>query len=163
MKKSLMFLAALAVAAVAGLAHAAGVDVQAAVQPLQSPEALGGLGLAAGAAFGTTKYKQRGVVMDYVAGALTASGRMVVIGANKVGIALGQIANGATGSVQIGGVFTYAKLGTDVIGQGVNVYYDNANDRITLTSAGNTLAGIAFAAAGNGATTVDVMLNGIPG
>lgn len=163
MKKSLIFLAALAVAAVAGLAHAAGVDIQAVAQPLQSPEGLTGLGLAAGAAFGTTKYKQRGVVLDYVAGAAIASGKMVLVGTTRVGIALGAIANGATGSVQLGGVFTYAKLGTDVVTQGQALYYDTANDRLTTTVGTNTPAGFAFSASAGGVATVDVMLNGIPG
>lgn len=110
----------------------------------------------------TTKYITRGVVMDYLAGANIADGAVLVIG-TKVGVALAAIANGATGSVQMAGVFELAKLGTDVVAQGAALYWDTANSRLTTTAAGNTLAGYAYAAAGNGAATVQIVLNGVPG
>lgn len=108
----------------------------------------------------TTKYVTEGCVIDYSAGSTIASGQVLVVG-TKVGVALTAIANGSVGSVQIAGVFRLAKLPTDVIGQGALVYWDTANSRLTTTSAGNTLAGVAYAAAGNGATTVDTLLNGV--
>ena len=110
----------------------------------------------------TTKFVQSGHVFDHPNGATAiASGDTVIIG-TKVGIALTDIAANATGSVQTTGVFNVPKLGTDVIAIGVVCYWDATNKRITTTSSGNTQAGIAFRAAGNGATVVDLLLNGIP-
>lgn len=108
----------------------------------------------------TTKFVTEGCVLDYAAGSNIISGAVVVAG-TKVGVALANIASGATGSVQISGVFRLPKLSTDVIGQGAIVYWDTTPGEITTTSAGNTEAGVAYAAAGNGATTVDVLLNGV--
>lgn len=111
----------------------------------------------------TTRHVQPGRVLDYAnGGTALASGAGVVVG-TKFGVALAAIAANVTGSVQICGVFTLAKLGTDTMAQGALVYWDAANSRMTTTSAGNTLAGVAANAAGSGATTVNVLLNGTPG
>ena len=106
----------------------------------------------------TTKYVMSGDVIDYVAGSAISSGQVLLIGA-RVGVALAAIANGATGAVRMQGIFTIAKLTTDVVTQGALLYWDNTNNRMTLTSAGNTLAGYATKAAGNGVTTVEINLN----
>lgn len=107
----------------------------------------------------TTRFITDGRVLDFVAGSAVISGQVLIVGA-KIGVALAAIAAGATGSVRIAGVFSVNKLSTDVVAQGVLLYWDNAASRMTLVSAGNTLAGNAYAAAGNGATTVQVLLNG---
>lgn len=107
----------------------------------------------------TSKYKTRGVVMDYAnAGAAILSGQVLVIG-TKIGVALADIASGATGSVQMAGVFELTKLGTDVVAQGALLYWDTAASRLTTTATANTLAGYAYTAAGNGPTTVQIVLN----
>ena len=67
--------------------------------------------------------------------------------------------DGATGAVRMLGIFTIAKLSADVVAVGALLYWDNANSRLTVTSAGNTLAGYATAAAGNGVTTVEISIN----
>ena len=107
----------------------------------------------------TTKFVQDGDVLDYTPGSNVANGKMVVIGV-RVGIALAAIAANTTGPLAVDRVFSYAKLSTDVVAQGALLYYDAANDRLTVTASGNTLAGYAAAAAGNGATTVNIRLNG---
>ena len=106
----------------------------------------------------TNRFVQSGDVLDHTPGSAVANGRMVVIGA-RVGIALTAIAANTTGPLAVEGVFTYAKLSTDVMAQGALVYYDAANDRLTTTASGNTLAGFAATAAGSGASTVNVSLN----
>ncbi len=106
----------------------------------------------------TTKFKQPGKVLDYVAGANIASGDGLVIGA-WVGVALADIANGAVGPVQIEGVFTLKKKSTDTFAAGAIAYWDATNKEITSTSSGNTAAGHAFNAAGSGATVIDIKLN----
>jgi len=106
----------------------------------------------------TTKYVMSGEVIDYAAGSNITSGQVVVVGA-RVGVALASIASGATGAVRVKGIFTLAKLSTDVVAQGALLYWDNANTRLTVTAGGNTLAGYASVAAGNGVATVDINLN----
>ena len=105
-------------------------------------------------------YLMSGDVLDYTntTGAALASGAMVLIG-TRVGVALANIANGATGSVRVRGVFTIAKLSTDTPAQGAALYWDNTNKRLTTTASGNTLAGYAAKAAGSGATTVEISIN----
>ena len=99
-----------------------------------------------------------GNVIDYTAGANITSGSGVLV-SQRLGVALTDIANGATGSVAVKGVFNLPKLSTDVIGQGDVLYWDAANSRLTSTATGNTLSGYAVNASGNGATTVDIALN----
>lgn len=111
----------------------------------------------------TTKFVQPGRVLDYAnGGTARASGAVVVVG-TLVGVCLSAIAANTTGSVQVCGVFTLPKLSTDTPAQGALVYWDTANSRITTTSSGNTLAGVAAVAAGSGETTVNVLLNSNPG
>lgn len=103
-------------------------------------------------------YVQDGDVLDYTPGTAVASGAMVVYG-TKVGVALADIAANATGPLAVSDVFTLPKLSTDVIAVGAAVYWDNTNKRITVTSAGNTYAGYATTAAGNGVATCTVNIN----
>lgn len=154
--KHFRFLPLLAVAAIACLgvaAHAAGIDVS----TFLTPDVATGLSMA-GAAGMTTKYVMSGDVIDYTAGSAVSSGQVLLIGA-RVGVALNAIAAGATGAVAVEGVFTIAKLGTDVVAQGALLYWDNTNSRLTTTASGNTLAGYAAKAAGSGVTTVEINLN----
>ena len=119
-----------------------------------------------------TSMKQPGEVIDYTAGADISSGDVVVIGSNGdaiIGVAITDIANGDTGPVAIGGVWTLPKVSAAVIGQGESLVWDSSagefDDNQAIPAAGDVSgpAAIAFAAAGNGATTVDVKLTGIPG
>jgi predicted RecA/RadA family phage recombinase len=108
----------------------------------------------------TSKYITEGNVVDYVSGSAVTNGQVLIVG-TKIGVALAALAAAGTVSVQIAGVFNIAKLSTDNITQGANVYWDNTNSRMTLTSAGNTLAGVAYAAAAAATTSVQVLLNGV--
>lgn len=106
----------------------------------------------------TTKFVMSGDVIDYVAGSNITSGQVILIG-TRIGVALAAIASGATGAVRVLGIFNLNKLSTDVVTVGAALYWDNGNSRLTLTSAGNTLAGYATAAAGNGVTNVEISIN----
>lgn len=106
-----------------------------------------------------TNFIQPGEVIDFTAAAALASGAGVLIG-KRLGVALGAVANGAQGVAQVTGVFSLPKLSTDVVTQGAELYWDDTNKRLTLTATANTLAGYAWAAAGNGETTVKIKLNG---
>lgn len=103
-------------------------------------------------------YIQPGRVITFTAGATTTSGSGVLIGL-RLGVALTDVANGAQGEAQVEGVFSLAKLNTDVMAQGALLYWDNTNKRLTTTTAGNTLAGYAWEAAGNGDTVVSIKIN----
>lgn len=107
----------------------------------------------------TSKFIQPGNVLDHTAGSALAAGAVVVIGV-RVGVLLAALASGETGSLQVTGVFNIAKLSTDVVAQGALLYWDATNSRLTTTAAGNTLAGYAANAAGNGVATVNIVLNG---
>lgn len=117
-------------------------------------------------------FSQPGAVMQVTAGANIASGQVVKQGAT-LGVALADIANGATGPVQIEGVFRVPKITTAVIAQGTRLLWDvsalsgaGAFDVGTATPATGDVSGegaVAFAAAGNGDTTVLVKFTGVPG
>lgn len=104
-------------------------------------------------------FVQPGHVLDHTLAADAGAGDLIVIGA-RVGVALDAGLTGEVVSLQVRGVFTLPKLGTDVIAQGALVYWDSTPGEITTTVGSNVLAGYAAAAAGNGVTTVAVDLNG---
>jgi len=104
-------------------------------------------------------YQQEGRVLPWTngTGAAVAAGDPVAVGA-LIGIALDDIANGAAGSVALDGVWIMPKAAALAIDQGDLVYWDATGEAITKTSAGNTLAGAAFADAAAAAATVSVKL-----
>lgn len=116
----------------------------------------------------TTNYIQPGEVIDYVAGANTTAGQVVRIG-NVLGVALTDIASGATGSVQITGVFSVPKVSGAVIAQGESLTWDASagafDDNLATPAAGDITgaAALAFESAGNGVTTLRVKFTGAPG
>lgn len=120
----------------------------------------------------TTTFKQEGKVIQYTASADIAAGKVLKIG-NILGVALVNIANGATGSVAIEGVFSVPKVSGAVIGQGESLTWDvsaNTNtgafdDNAAVAATGDVTgaAAVAFEAAGNGITTMLVKFTGVPG
>lgn len=115
-----------------------------------------------------TNYIQAGHVIQYTAGADISSGAVVRIG-NILGVALSDIANGATGSVQIKGVFRVPKVSGAVIAQGESLTWDASagafDDNAATPATGDVTGAAAVAAegAGNGVTTLAVMFTGVPG
>lgn len=82
-----------------------------------------------------------------------------VVGNGRIGVAVSDVAISTPGVFAIKGVYTLPKLSTDVVTQGAILYWDNTNLRLTLTSASNTVAGWAYAAAGSGVATVACVIN----
>lgn len=74
------------------------------------------------------------------------------------GVATQDVTSGSDAPFRTVGCYTLPKLSTDVIAQGDPLYWDNTNKRLTATATSNLFVGHAIAAAGNGATTVDVRL-----
>ena len=110
----------------------------------------------------------RGSVIQHTVGADTAAGDVVVIG-SMLGVALNDIANGQTGPCAISGVFVCPKVSTAVIGQGESLVWVVASsefdDQLATPVEGDIsgVCAVAWEAAGNGATTVKVLLTGLPG
>lgn len=118
-----------------------------------------------------TNSVEDGNIIQYTnAGAAISSGDVVVIGTavNAIlGIALVDIANGSTGSVAIGGVWTVAKVSAAVIKQGESVVWDSSasafDDNAATPASGDVTAGaLAWEDAGNGVTSFNVKLTGVP-
>jgi len=115
-----------------------------------------------------TNYDSEGKVVQYTAGADISSGDVVVMG-NIIGVALTDIANGATGSVAIEGVFTVPKVSAAVIAVGESLTYDvsaSAFDDSAATPATGDITGapaVAMEAGINTQTTLKVKLTGVPG
>ena len=113
-----------------------------------------------------TNYKAEGNVLQYTCGASesVSSGDVVFVGGIP-GIALQDIGNSATGSVQVVGVFEVAKHNDAAHGAvftlGAPVYWDAAEEEACVT-AGQPLLGFAYEAAAKAATTVLVLLAGDP-
>ena len=104
-------------------------------------------------------YVQEGDVITLVAPYAVSAGAGALVG-SLFGIALSDVASGASGEFRIEGVFDITALSTDVATQGTKVYWDNTNKRITVTSAGNTLVGAVTQAKASGDTTARVYLDG---
>jgi predicted RecA/RadA family phage recombinase len=103
-------------------------------------------------------YVQKGDVIPVVAGVGgIASGDVVKVG-SLIGVAVTSAAQNETASVSLTGVCEVKKKTTDVITQGEPLYWDATNAEMTETASGNTLAGYAWAGAGNGVTKVQIKL-----
>ncbi len=112
----------------------------------------------------TTNFVQRGDVVNYTAGANIAAGDLVVMG-HTIGVALTDIANGATGAVAIEGVFTVPKVSAAVFAVGEKLILDvsatpPAFDDSAATPASGDITGgaVAMVAGANLETTCVVKL-----
>lgn len=111
----------------------------------------------------TTKYVQPGEVMEFTAGQAYSSGDVIILG-GLLGVVLADVANGAVGQAGISGVYTLPKVSAAVIAAGERVQWDTSAGAIedaafTAAATDLTNCGIAFEAAGNGVTTINVLLN----
>lgn len=115
-----------------------------------------------------TNYIQEGDRIKFTAAADVSSGDLVVIG-TLLGVALTDVANGAEGEAKIKGVFSLPKATAAVIAAGETLTWDvsagNFDDNAATPATGDITGACAAAieAAGNGATTVKVLLTGTPG
>ena len=98
-----------------------------------------------------------GNTIDFTATAAVASVAPVLLG-KVVAVSLGNVALDEVGVGATVGVFALPKVTADDITQGAQVYI-KSDGMITSTASGNTLAGKAWAAAGNPSDTVWVKIN----
>lgn len=98
-----------------------------------------------------------GNTMEFTAAADVASGAVVVV-EDVVGIAAGDVADGASGVLNLGGVYELPKAAAQPWAAGTRVYWNGS--AATTTEASNTLLGVAYRAAASAAETGYVRLNG---
>lgn len=113
-----------------------------------------------------TNYRGEGAVIQYSnsSGSTITSGSVVVVG-QQIGVALVDIADGESGSVQMEGVFDLPKADAAVIAQGEMIVWDvsagNFDDNAAVPATGD-VSGCCVATEGKGATTgatIKVKLN----
>lgn len=106
-------------------------------------------------------YVSSGKVMEYTApsGGVT-SGTGVLIGSLLV-IPTFSAAEAAKFTGVAVGVVTHAKTSAQAWTEGAKLYWDNSAKVFTTTSSGNTLVGVAAAAAANPSATGSVRLDGV--
>jgi predicted RecA/RadA family phage recombinase len=113
-------------------------------------------------------YQQTGSCMTFTAAANIVSGQVVATG-NILGVATGDVANGAQGEMCLRGVFKVPKVSGAVIAAGESLTWDvsaAAFDDNAATPAAGDITGapaVAFEAAGNGVTEIAVLFTGVPG
>lgn len=101
---------------------------------------------------------QRGDVIDYTAGANILSGAVVTL-KHALGVAVTDIANGATGAVAVEGVFELPKVTASAIAAGEKLLWDLSalkfDNSAATPATGDIMGGaIAVKAGINGDTTV---------
>lgn len=117
-----------------------------------------------------TNHESSGNVLQWTngTGAAVSSGDVVVVG-QTLGVALVDIADGASGSVQITEVFNVPKVSAAVIAQGETLTWDVSagafDDNAAVAATGDVTGptAVAWEAAGDGVTTMAVRFTGVPG
>jgi predicted RecA/RadA family phage recombinase len=99
---------------------------------------------------GTVTITSSGAVL---VGAFVVSGDSILVALNAAS-ASGQLVTYRV----LGRIDGVAKLSTDVVAVGHILYWDAGNSRLTTTASSHKRAGRAASAAGNGVTTVDLIL-----
>lgn len=106
-------------------------------------------------------FVQPGDALDHTpSGVDLTSGQAFLLGA-LLAVATTDIADGATGAVAVRGVFNIPKA-AQAFTQGAKLYWDDTNKVVTTTASGNTLCGVAAAAAASGDATGAVHINFSP-
>ena len=101
---------------------------------------------------------QTGAVLTLLSVAAVQSGEALLIG-KIFGVAVANVAAGATGEFQTEGVFELPTLSTDAATVGAILYWDAANKRLTTTAAGSTRVGVAVVAKVAGGTTATIKID----
>jgi len=97
-------------------------------------------------------YIQPGENLTIPAPANVSAGDPVMVG-SLFGVAQGDALSGADVVIVTNGVFELTKLEAQAWTVGAKIYWDAGNSRTTTATSGNTLIGVAAAAAANPSTT----------
>lgn len=103
-------------------------------------------------------YVQAGEILTVPAPYDVSSGGGALVG-SIFGVASENALDGEDVDLAVEGVFALDKVGADVFTVGEFAYWDDTAKLVTATASGNTKIGVATAAAGDGAATVNVRLN----
>lgn len=103
-------------------------------------------------------FKQNGDTLMLAPGAAVASGTGYLFGTALFGIALTDVASGASGPFATEGVFELPKTSALAISVGDRVYWDATNKVVNKTTASQECIGVAVSAAANPSATVLVKL-----
>lgn len=106
-------------------------------------------------------YVQKGETLTLTAPYAVSSGGGALVG-SIFGVATNNYASGEEGEFQVEGVFDLVReTGSGTAwSQGALIYWDDTNRRVTATSTGNRLIGVAVKSASDGDATGRVRLNG---
>jgi len=104
-------------------------------------------------------FVQDGDVLSLTAPYAVSSGDGLLVG-SIFAVAVATAANGAPVQGKATGVFDLKKTSAQAWTVGAKVYWDNTAKECTTTASGNTLIGVAVAAAANPSATGTVRLNG---
>lgn len=113
-------------------------------------------------------FTQRGDVLSFTASADLTGGQVLVLG-NTIGVVAGDVTNGGAGELNLTGVYTVPKVAGAVIAKGETLTWDAsaaAFDDNAATPASGDITGpacVAWEAAGNGVTSLQVKFTGVPG
>lgn len=163
MKKSLVFIAAIAAAAVFAVAAHAGiapVDAMHAVQlHLADPNtAMSLVSLAGLGAAGITTFVQEGEVLDLDPGATVPSGTGHLFGAALFGVAAVDAVSGTKSAFVTEGVVTIGKTSALAIAVGDRLFWDATNSVVNKTATAQQQVGVAVEAAANPSATVKMKI-----
>jgi predicted RecA/RadA family phage recombinase len=100
-------------------------------------------------------FVQNGKNIDVLASAAYTSGSLVIEG-NLVGVAVADIASGATGTIATEGVYAFTKEAAATLVQGDIAYYDSATKKLDATNT-NPAVGYVVAVSGD---TVHLKISG---
>ncbi len=101
---------------------------------------------------------QEGHYIDHTPASALASGDVVVQG-DLVGVALRPLAAGETGALAVDGIFDFNKSTGAAFTVGTLLYWDDTNNVVTTTSAGNKAIGKVVRAAALADTTVRIRVS----
>lgn len=102
-------------------------------------------------------YVQEGCAIDYTPTSAVAAGDVVVQG-DLIGVAKRPIAANEPGSLEVDGVFDFAKATDVAYTVGTILYWDDTNNIVTATASGNKQLGKVIRAAATTDPTVRVRL-----
>ena len=102
-------------------------------------------------------YVAKGDYIPLISPYARLAGEAAIVG-NIFGVAVDDVANGATGQFATEGIFTLPKNVTQAMTQGQRVFWDNTNKNLTTTSTANVCVGCVTAAALAADTTVPLLI-----
>lgn len=108
-------------------------------------------------------FVQEGDILPLTAPYAVSAGGGAQVGTNIFGVAVKDLASGASGEFQVEGVFDLTALSTDTGSAGTIWYWDNTNKRVTTTSTSNLKIGVGTGTKASGDTTARVRLNAVFG